>query len=461
MQSIRKKFIGDKEFFKLALYVAIPLMLQQLITSSVNLVDNLMVGQLGDAALGGVAAVNRFYMIANYGIMGVASASAIFIAQYFGANDENHMKQSFRTNLIFSYGIATIFFLLGLLVPQVIVTFFIKDPEIVNMGLEYIKIAAWTFLPLAMSIPITSAMRAVGNTKTPLMVSVIAVLTNTVLNYCLIFGNFGMPALGVTGAAIATLIARCLEMSILLYLLFKGDFPFKTNFLKVFHISKKLVKAIVLKAAPLALNEVLWAGGMATLFKFYATRGSEVMSGYSIASTTSDLFFVLFGGMAAASTVLISQPLGANKLEKAKDNAYKLIGFSLMLSIVFALLMFGSSFIIPHFYNVSATANHVAVQTLRVMSVFFWIYMANTICYFILRAGGDTKSTLFMDSVYMWGFNIPLVGLLTYLTKLPIIELYIIGQLTDIVKLFIAYSLVKREKWVKNLTLNKTEIIVD
>lgn len=452
-----KKFIGTKEFYAIALTVAIPLMLQQLITSSVNLVDNLMVGQLGDMALAGVAAVNKFYLIATYGTNGLLAAAAIFIAQFYGARNFEKMKESFRFSVVFALGIMVVFFLLGTIFPKTIVHYFTNEPLIIEQGLLYLRIAAFTFLPMALTLSISSALRAIGETKIPLYVSVVAVLTNTVLNYFLIFGNFGFPRLGVQGAALATLIARCLEAGILLFILAKIDVPFKTKITELFTVPLELSKKILIKAAPLATNEVLWSLGMATLFKLYGTRGAEVIAGYSIANTTSDIFFVLFGGMAAASTVLISHHLGANELDQARDNGYRLMGLSVILSIVFAVLMYGSSFIVPNWYQVSAQSKEVAQNALRIMSVMFWIYMINTQCYFTLRAGGDTKSTLFMDSVFMWCVNISLVAFIAYCTDLNIYQMYIIGQSTDLIKMVIAYRLVRKEKWVVNITHTEKE----
>ena len=447
-----KKFIGNKAFFKLVFLVALPPMLQQLATSSVNLLDNLMIGQLGDAALGGVAAVNRFYMISVFGTQGVLAAAGIFIAQFFGAKDVEHMKQSFRFSLIAAYLFAIISFLLGVLFPETIIRFFTDDVLVIAHGVDYMRIAAWTFLFMGLSLAIASAMRSIGESHIPLKISVLAVCINGVLNYIFIFGHLGLPAMGVKGAAYATIIARVIEAILYLYMLIKIGYPFNTKFQDLFKISKKLAKMIIVKASPLALNEILWSCGMATLFKFYATRGPEVLSGYSIASTISDLFFVLFGGMAVASMILISQPLGANKLDEARDNAYKMLGFSFILACIFGSMMFLSSFIIPNLYNVSAEANQLATNILRIMSALFWVYMFNVECYFILRAGGDTKSTLRMDSLYMWTVNLPIVGCFCYLTNLPIMALYLIGQSTDLIKLVFAYSLVKREKWVVNLT---------
>ena len=166
-----------------------------------------------------------------------------------------------------------------------------------------------------------------------------------------------------------------------------------------------------------------------------------------------DLFFILFAGMATATTVLVGSPLGANKLDEAKENGYKLICFSMLLSIVFALAMSSSSFLVPILYsNVSDYSISLAQSFLKIMSIFFMLYMFNTQCFFTLRTGGDTKNTMFMDSFFMWTFNIPLVLILAYKTNLPILIVYTIGQSTDIVKSIIAYKMVRKEKWVNNLT---------
>ena len=448
-----RKFCFDKEFAKIVLAIAIPLMIQQLITSSVNLIDNLMVGQLGDIAVGGVAAVNRFYIIATYGTNGLINAAAIFIAQFYGAKDYDKMQQTFRFMLVSALIIILLFMVVGIFVPNLVVSFFSKDQQIIALGADYMRIAALSFLPMAITLCIATSMRSVGEIKLPLFASAIAVITNTCLNYCLIFGNFGFPCLGVQGAAIATLIARCLELCIISFFLKINDFEFKTAINKIFVISKEIITKVIVKALPLATNEILWSLGMATLFKFYSTRGIDVMSGYSISTTISDIFFVLYAGMAAASTVLISQPFGADDLEKGKSNAYKLLGFCFCLSFVFAILMFGSTFVIPQLYsNISIEARTVATNFLRVQSILFWVYMFTTECFFILRSGGDTKNTLIMDSCFMWLVNIPLVGIFTYFTPVGYLGLYLVGQSTDLVKLIFAYYLIRKEKWVKNLT---------
>lgn len=444
--------LHDRKFQKTVLMIAVPLMLQQLIVSSVNLIDNLMVGQLGDMALSGVSMANRFYMIVWAGVNGMIASSVIYLSQYNGANDTNHMKQSFRFMIVSSYILCIALFIIAFFFPEMVIAFFIKDVEVIRLGSAYLKIAAISYLPSVISLCIASAFRALGETKKPLYISVISVLTNAVFNYLLIFGVFGFPKLGVVGAAIATLIARSVEALIYLWMLKVSDMPFKTKVSNIFTFDFELAKRITIRAFPLCINEIMWSFGMSTLVRSYSHRGLVVNTAYSMSSTISDLFFVLFGGMATASTVLIGTPLGANKLEEAKENAYKLLGFSLILAGVILVLMFATSYVAPYFYNVSIEAKHLSANFLRIMALFFVLYMFNTSIYFILRAGGDTKSTLFMDSGFMWMLNIPLVMLLAYHTNLHVLIVYTIGQSTDVLKACVSYYLLKKEKWVKNLT---------
>lgn len=447
------KFKFDYKFIKVVVAIAIPLLLQQLITTSVNLIDNLMVGQLGDAAVGGVAAVNRFYVIATYGTNGFVNAAAIFIAQFYGARNNQKMQETFRFMLVFSLGIIFAFFLIGFFVPDMIIGFFTKEQAVIDIAVSYMRIASLSFVPMGLTLAIAASMRSIGEMRLPLIASAVAVITNTSLNYCLIFGNFGFPKMGVQGAAIATTIARTLEVIIILCFLKRGNFAFKTKLTDIFKIPGNLAKAIVLKGIPLAANEILWSMGMATLFKLYSTRGMQVMSGYAVAQTISDIFFVLFSGMAAASTVLISQPLGANKLEEGRSNAYKLIGFCVILSMIFGVLMFSCGNLISELYsNITEDAKNVAQTVIRIQSLLFWVYMITTQNYFILRSGGDMKNTFIMDSCFMWLINIPLVASFTYFTDLSYLGLFLVGQTTDLVKLVFSYYLVSKESWVRNIT---------
>lgn len=446
-----KKFIGSKEFNKRVLVIAIPLMLQQLIATSVNLLDNLMIGQLGSDALAAVTAINRYFLIAIFASLGLMAAATVYIAQFYGAKEEENMKAAFRFGLISTMSVTLLFVIAAFVFDQQIISFFVKDEAILGHGLDYIHVAALTFVPNAIVMAVGGAMRSIGESKLPLIASVISVFTNAFFNYVLIYGHMGFPKLGVFGGALGTLIARFVELAFILYYLKKGDFAFKTKLKDLFHIPAQLAKRIWVKALPLLMNEILWASGMALLLKLYATRGNDVISGYSIASSLADLFFTMNAGMSIASTILISQPLGANKLEEARQNAYNLIGFAVMLGAIFGVLMFIMSFAVPYMYSVSDESMHIALTFIRYQSFLFIVYVMNTTCYFILRAGGDTRSTLILDSLYMWTVNLSIVSFFTYFTSVNIISLFLIGQMTDVIKFAISYRFVKKERWVMNL----------
>lgn len=450
--------IKNREFMKKVMVIALPIMIQQLITNSVNLLDNLMVGQLGGFAISGVAAANKFFMIGAFGTMGIVIASSIFIAQFYGAKQTQHIKESFRYSIIASLIIMLPFVLAGIFLPVQIAGFFNSDPGLAEVVSVYMPVAALTFIPMAISMAIASAMRSLGNTKLPLYASLLALVNNAFFNYVLIFGHFGFPRLGVLGAALGTLIARVVELGFLLYLLKKNDFVFKTRVIDLFVIEKRLIQRITVRGIPLVINELLWSSGQALLFKFYATRGAYVMSSMTILQTTADLFFILFGGMAAATTILVAQKLGSNELEEAKENAFSLFGFAVLLALLFGVLMFTTSFVVPNLYAVSAEIKALAANMIRIYAVFFWIYMLNTQSYFTLRAGGDMMATLKLDAGFMWLINLPIVGLLAYFTSANIYVVFIAGQLTDLLKLGISLFFVRQEGWVKNLT-DEEEII--
>ena len=447
------KYFGDKKFIYSVLVVAIPIMLQNLIQTSVNLIDSLMVGQLGDAAIGGVAAVNRYFLILNGGMFGLTSAVAIFIAQFFGAKNEDKLRESFRFSIVSSYVLILPFFIIALLCPKAILSFFTKDITLIDVGVSYLRFACFTFLPLGISMSISGAMRCIGETKIPLVASVISVGVNTFLNYCLIFGNFGMPTLGVQGAAIATLIARLVEMILLLIILKFTEFPFKTKIQDLFDIDYELIKQISLKAAPLAMNEILWSGGNAMMLKFYGTRGGAVLSGNAICGTFTDIFYTLFSGMSVATTIMVSQPLGANKLEEAKDNGYRMVGVASMLAFCLSCLMIATNFIIPILYaSASFEVLTIAKSMIIVQAICFPIYTLNIQSFNVLRAGGDAKSTLILDSGFMWGFTIPMLAIFAYFTNINIYLLFALGRGSELVKLVLSFALLKKENWVKNLT---------
>ena len=443
----------NDDFISKTFRVAIPMVLQELVVSLVSFLDNLMVGQLGTIEISGVGASSKYLLIAFAAMMGISAASGAFISQYQGAGKPERVRQSYQFSLLSMAIVCLLMIQPAIWSPKAIGTFFTHDPAICQPVADYMPLAAIALIPQIYSFSAQNAMRCLGETRLPFYASSAAVFFNAFFNWILIFGHLGAPAMGVKGAALGTLIARSLEMFLTMLMVRKNHFVFAGHYADILRIPSDLVKSIAKRAFPLTINEVGFGAGMALLFKFYGTRGSNVLAAMNIMGSITDIFFILFSGMAVANTLIVGQALGANRLEEARSNAYRLYKLSFLLGLGFASLMFLSSFIFPHFFNVDPETREMAIFFIRIYSVFYIIYTINTQTFFTLRSGGDARHTLIMDSGWFWLVNLPVVGLATYLTDWPVLVLFFLGQMTDFFKAFLAIRLLMKEHWLKNLTL--------
>jgi putative MATE family efflux protein len=449
-----KQFIGNKTFYKTLITVALPLVLQQLITTSVQLVDNVMVGKLGEQAIASVSVVNQLYFIVILVTFGAMGGAGIFSAQYFGSKDYEKLKQTFRFKLIIGFLVALLSFVLFSLFGRTLISLFTSNEITINGGIDYLNIVKWSAFFWIISVAISNTFRETGITKPLLWISIVAIITNTLLNFILIFGMFGFPELGIIGAAIATLIARVLEFLLTVILLNKKGNLFNTKIFKVFKIEKKLLSSIVIMAIPLTLNEALWSSGQTMFLHAYSTRGDHALAAMNITGAISQLVFVTFGGIATAVAVMVGNTLGKNELEEAKDNAKKLIAFSVFIAIFAGFALFILSFFILNIYDVEIATKDIAAFNIRVNALFIPIYSFNVALFFILRAGGDTKSTFLMDALYMWILPVPVAIMLAYLTNLEVTLMFLIIQSLEIPKMVFGLSRYKKGYWIKNLAID-------
>jgi putative MATE family efflux protein len=445
------QYIGDRAFYKTLFTVAAPLILQQLITTSVQLVDNVMIGKLGEEAIGAVSVVNQLYFVVILITFGALGGAGIFTAQYFGSKDYDKLKQTFRFKLLIGFMIAILSFVIFSLFGKSLVMIFTDNPNTISLAMTYLTYAKWSAFPWILSVAIANTFRETGITKPLLIISLVAIFTNTFLNYILIFGNFGFPVLGVEGAAIATTASRFVEFFLMLYLLVsKGQF-FKTSLKDVLLIDKKLLSSIIVMALPLLLNELFWSTGQTVFLHAYSRRGDQALAAMNITSAISQLVFVTFGAIATAVAVLVGNTLGKNELDQAKDNAKKLIATAVMVAVAAGFILFILSFFILNIYDVSDATKKIAQFNIRINALFIPVFSFNVTLYFTLRAGGDTKSTFLMDAGYMWILPVPTALLLSYLTALPVTLMFLLVQMLDIPKMVIGLSRYRKEHWVRNL----------
>lgn len=446
-----KLFVGDRLFYKTLLTLTVPLVLQQLITTSVQLIDNIMVGRLGESAISSVAVINQLQFVIILVFFGLMAGSGIFTSQYFGAKDFDKLAQTFRFKIIAGVLVAGVAVLILTVFGRSLVLAFTDTEETIGSALEYLAIVKWGIFPLVLSIAISSTFRETGITRPLLYISTIAVLINTALNYALIFGHFGAPQLGIAGAAIATLVARVVEFLLMfVYMIYKGQY-FTSNLKRLFVIERTVLYGIIAMAIPLTLNEFMWSLGQTVFLQAYSTRGDSALAAMNMTNAISQLVFVTFGGIGTGVAVLVGNTLGKNELDLARQNAYKLVAFSVVVAVVAGVFLFGLSFFILDLYAVSASTKAIAAFNIRVNAFCIPVFSLNVSLFFILRSGGDTRSTLLMDSVFMWVFVVPMALILAYATTLPVTLMFLAVQTSDVPKAFIAISRFKKGHWIKNL----------
>ena len=428
-----KKYIGSRAFYRKLFAILIPILIQNVITNFVSLLDNIMVGQVGTEPMSGVAIVNQLLFVFNLCIFGGLAGAGILTAQYYGSGDHRGVADTFRAKLYIAFAAAVTFL------------------AVFSLGGEHIML--FQIPPFAFQMVYASTLRETGETVLPMKAGITAVLVNLVLNYILIFGKFGAPVLGVEGAAIATVVARYIECAIIVVWTHRHRErnPFLHTAYTTFRIPGALVKQIAVMGLPLLINELLWSSGMAILNQCYSMRGLEVVSATNISSTVSNLFFCAFLSMGNAISIIVGQILGAGELERAVDEDRKLIAFSVALCTVVGLVMAFIAPLVPRIYNTSESVRSLASELIFVVALFMPFYAFTNSCYFTLRAGGQAVITFVFDSLYQWTLVVPLAFVLSRFTALPIIPMYIAVQAMEFVKCFIGYYFLKKRKWVRDL----------
>lgn len=460
IQRFQNKLIGNRAFYHRVVMIALPIVIQNTISNVVSLLDNVMVGRVGTLEMSAVSIVNQLLFVFYLCIFGGLAGAGIFSTQYAGARDDQGVRYCFRMKWLIAAAMLLCAFAVFLCLPEPLIGMYLAEgtspadlQKTLSFGLDYLYAMLWGIIPFAVTQIYASTLREVGETRVPMMASISAILINLVFNYLLIFGKFGFPQLGVTGAAIATVLSRYVEMLIIvlythirhaLFLFIRGAYA-------SLHIPVKLVRDICRRGMPLLVNEFFWSSGMAVLLQCYSVRGLDVVAACNIAATVSNLFKVVFLSMGDAVAIMVGQALGANKVEEAKDTAWKLMAAAVASNLVMGTLLFVLAPVIPHIYNTEPHVRHMAMEMLWVVAVTMPLYSIAHCCYFTLRSGGKTIITFIFDSGFTWGICVPVAWLLANMTAMPILPLYLIVQALEFVKVVIGIYLVHKGVWVHNI----------
>ena len=460
MNTLRKKFIGDRAFYKRVLAVAVPIMIQTGITNFVSLLDNIMVGRIGTEQMSGVAIVNQLFFVYYLCVFGGFAGAGIFTAQYYGADDQEGVRHTFRYKL----WMGVILFLIALGIfcgfGKSLIGLYLNGSEdggdlaaALSYATGYLRIAIIGLPAFTAVQAYANTLRECGETVVPMRAGLAAVCVNLAFNYLLIYGKLGFPRLGVQGAAIATVLSRYVEMAIVVLWTHRhpDKCPYIRGIYRTMRVPAYLVRRFFVTGSPLLVNEALWSLGMAILTQCYSLRGLNVVAANNIASTVSNVFNVVFFAMGDAIAILIGQHLGAERYEEARDEDNKIIAFSIAIATAVGIVIFATSGLFPQIYNTTSEAKHIATQFLMAQALISPQIALMHTAYFTLRSGGRTIVTFLFDSVFMWVVSVPLAFVLSRYTNLYVIWLFLIVQGADLVKCVIGVVLVKKGVWMQNI----------
>ncbi|MDE7303498.1 MAG: MATE family efflux transporter [Oscillospiraceae bacterium] len=455
-----KKFIGDRNFYRTVFAIAVPIMIQNGITNFVALLDNIMVGQIGTEQMSGVAVVNQLLFVFNLCVFGTLAGPGIFGAQFFGQGNTEGVRNVFRFKAMVGVAVLAAGIMILSFFGDGLISAYLTGEEqsgdralTLQSGKEYLSIMLVGLIPFTATQVYASTLRETNCTVPPMCAGLTAVLVNLVLDWALIFGKLGLPAMGVRGAALATIIARFVECAIVIVYTHakSGRNEFIRGVFRSMKVPRELAVKILISGLPLAVNEGLWSSGMAFLNQCYSRRGLDVVAATNISSTIFNLFGVVFIALGSAVGIIVGQLLGAGDMEKARETDTRLVFFTVAAGVLTGSLMAAFSGVFPMFYNTTEQVRELASRLIMIMGIFMPFAAFMHAAYFTLRSGGRTFITFLFDSVYVWAVTIPTALLLVTFTDFDIKKVYFLCQFVDIIKVTIGFILLKKGVWIRNI----------
>ena len=444
--------IDNKRLLKSVLVVAGPIALQSLIASSLNLVDNLMIGALGELALNAVGVSVQLFFIYWMFVFGFASGGATFMAQFYGTHDYANIRRTTGFILTVAFGMGLVFFLVAMIFPQYVLRVFTKYPEVIETGIPYVRTGAFTFLLIPITQSFTVALRASQQTHLPLIASVIGLCTNTVMNYCLIYGHFGLSRMEVQGAALATVISRIVELSILLFFIFGRNNIIRGPLREFFGYGKDLAGRIFRNALPTTINETMWSLGNSMYIAAFARISITAGAAVQACNTINSIFSMAAFSIGDAVLILVGQKLGERKQSEAFEMAKRMLVMGVAAGIVLGglTIIFGKP--ILSLFDFTEEGATDAWRILVVYAASLWLAVYNgVIVTGVLRCGGDTRFAMFTEVGTVWLIGVPMAFVTSLFLKWPIFLAVLAVKLEDVVKLFFLTWRFKSRRWVNNV----------
>jgi putative MATE family efflux protein len=445
-------FFKDKAFFRAMLALAVPVAFQQLITAGLNMIDVLMVGQLGEASVAALGLANQIFFLLILFLFGTTSGMAIFTAQYWGKSDTESIRNVLGICLSLAIFVAVLFSLAATLIPEKLMGFYTEDPKVIELGSSYLRIVGLSYVMMAVSVSYISILRSITLVTMTMIVSVVSLVLKTTIGYTLIFGHFGLPALGVRGAAIGTAVGWTFECVLLLILVYALKTPLAANPLTFFHFNKTFLADVLRTSMPAAANEVIWSFGITTYNAVYARIGTDSIAAININATIEELVFVLFIGLGNACSVMVGNKIGEKDKETAIEYSRRITILAVMLALLGGVAVFFVRDTVVGLYQLSSSAEFDLRNVMLVYSFSAWLKVFNFMLFIgALRAGGDTKYAMFTELFSIWMIGVPAALIGGFVLHLPVYYVYAMVLLEEAVKAIIIFRRYLSHKWIHDL----------
>ena len=455
MKQLYRNMLDDKKFIKKAIAIAIPITFQLLLNTTLNFIDILMIGSLGETTIAAVGLANKVFFVFSLLLFGICSGSSILTSQYFGKKDIKSIRRVLGISLVIGL-IGSIFFVIpGILCPKVVMNIFTPSANTIAIGASYLAIVAISYPLTAITNVYTAVLRSVNEVRLPVVISLVSIFINIVLNYTLIFGHFGAPALGVQGAALGTLIARIVECLSILTIIYIKNGPAAAKIKELIDFNKEFTKKFFITVTPVIINEFMWGLGVTMYSLVYGRMGDGAVAAITITQNVEQIITVMFQGIGSATAVILGNELGANKLEKADIHAKYLIVMQLVLSLVMGVVCFLIKMPLIRLFSVSEFVALDISKCLIVFIIYLPFKMFNLVNIVgVLRSGGDTKAALLLDVTGVWMIGIPFAFLGGIFLGLPIYIVYAMVMFEEVYKFILGIRRYRQKKWLQNIVGN-------
>ncbi len=461
-----RKLIGSREFYRTVAMLALPLLLQNAITTFVNLLDNLMVGRIGTEAMSGVSIVNQVLFVYNLCLFGGTGGAGIFGAQFFGRGDHRGVRACFRFNFLLCMGFTAAALAVLALMPEPLIGAFLHETDstadlahTLGEGRRYLTIMLFGLPAFALTNTYVSILRVTGDNRLPMRASVTAIFVNLVFNWLLIYGKMGFPALGVRGAAIATVLSRYVELLLILLGTHGKKEPpeFLRGAYESMRIPGDLARDILRRGAPLLANEMFWSIGITMLTQCYSYRGLDAIAALNISNTISHLFMTVMFTLGNVVGIMLGNLLGAEQYDRAREYCPQLMALAFVSSLVMGGVLLLAAPWTPRLYNTTEPIIALAAGLMRIGALFMPVGALTNCAYWALRAGGRTYITMAFDSVFTWVASVPIAWTLIHFTDWGLLGVNAMVNAADLIKLGVGVYLLHKGVWVNNIVADKAQ----